>query len=138
MCHTFTPSMAAKALLAACQLQSCQHFTKSAGWKNTEPAGQSSRACNRTTSNSAFFFRCLSPLGQGVGSRAKGILVLAKLFLVPHLEKLLIISPHPKGLKKHSRLLNILSTYKEANLFFYTRMYSVRVQIYILVMQTEN
>lgn len=35
-------------------------------------------------------------MGKGVGRRAKGILVRAKLCLVPYFKKLLILSPHPK------------------------------------------
>lgn len=116
-------------------------FTKMGGWKNTEPAGQPSGACSRITSNSSFFFGCLSPLGQGLGRRAKGTLVGAKLYLVPYLEKLLIISPHPKGQKKHCRLLNTLFIYKEADLFctrLSSKMYSGKVQIHSLVLQREN
>lgn len=113
---------------------------KKGGWKNTEPAGQSSGACNRITSNSAFFFRCLSPLGQRVGRRAKSILVRAKLYLVPSLEKLLIISPHPKGQKNTVDYL-ICCLFTEKQTWFFvlsSKMYSGRVQIYSLVMQREN
>jgi len=69
------------------------------GRRNTEPAGWSSGACCRITSKSAFCFRWLSPLVKAVGRMAKGILVRAKLCLVPYLKKLLILSPHHKGQK---------------------------------------
>lgn len=95
VCHTFTPSVPANAVLTACQLESCQHFHK--GWGgNTEPARWSSGACSRIISNSAFCFQWLSPLGKGVGRTTKGRQVQAKLCLVAYLEKL---SLHPKGQK---------------------------------------
>lgn len=93
VCHKFTPSVAANAVLTACQLQSCQPFHKGG---DAEPAGWSLGTCSRITSSSAFWFRWLSTLGKGAGRRAKGILVRAKLCLVPYFKKLLIFSPHPK------------------------------------------
>lgn len=51
VCHTFTPSGAANAVLTACHFESCQHFSQG-GEKNTQPAGRSSGACSRITSNS--------------------------------------------------------------------------------------
>lgn len=74
-------------------------FSQGEAVGNTEPARWSSGPCSRITSNSAFCFRWLSPLGKGVGRKAKGILDWAKLCLISYLEKLLILSPAPKDKK---------------------------------------